>query len=149
VRSVELCISISLRIYIPSSTSLENLWGCNPLSRLVPSESTLPLCVDSKFGTILCTNGRNVGRHEQRIPQLSSTTDQYAAGALSQHGSWVLMPLCRVEMRTSEMVQVLHNRQTSTCLTSWELTRNLSRRDIVTGPSVLSSFATSEPAVRE
>lgn len=41
------------------------------------------------------------------MPQLSSMTDQYDAPALSQKGSLVLMPLCNVERRTSEIMQVL------------------------------------------
>jgi hypothetical protein len=55
--------------------------------------------------------GRKVGKHAQRIPQFSSTTDQYAAGALSQKGSCVLIPWCRVDIRTREMMQVLDANQ--------------------------------------
>jgi len=52
-------------------------------------------------------SGRSVGRHAQRMPQFSSTTDQYAAGALSQKGSVVCTPLWRAERRTREMAHVL------------------------------------------
>jgi hypothetical protein len=63
--------------------------------------------VDQKSGMTFWIRGRSVGRQAQIIPQLSSTTDQYAAGALSQNGSCVLIPLCSVERRTREMAHVL------------------------------------------
>lgn len=95
---------------MPSSKSPpRDFLVCIELSRWLMLVLTfpLPLCVDSKCGTTFWMSGRNVGRQAQRMPQFNSTTDQYAAGALSQKGSLVLMPLCSVESRMREMIQVL------------------------------------------
>ena len=53
----------------------------------------------------------SAGSDAHKMPPCSSTTDQYAAGALSQLGSAVCTPRSSVEMRTSETTQVLGGRQ--------------------------------------